>query len=184
MVVRHRESCEPRLNPPFSLPPPSPSLPQVIECDIAPQVASRGVGIAPYKGKHAQVGGCGGVACVGAVSFVVRSSAAPQVDLHLACLPTAFCLPPCNAFGLQGSGGENAAAIYRLAAEQGARGGEGPSGSGLMSAGAARAGVAGDWAVQEEACSFLFFRRPGFIVARQTISQQTRLSSTHPTKQT
>ena len=33
---------------------------QVIECDIAPQVASRGVGIAPYKGKHAT--GSGGEA--------------------------------------------------------------------------------------------------------------------------
>ncbi|PSC75216.1 putative E3 ubiquitin-ligase ARI1 isoform X2 isoform A [Micractinium conductrix] len=33
---------------------------EVIECDIAPQVASRGVGIAPYKGKHAT--GSGGEA--------------------------------------------------------------------------------------------------------------------------
>lgn len=33
---------------------------EVIECDIAPQVASRGVGIAPYKGRHAT--GSGGEA--------------------------------------------------------------------------------------------------------------------------
>ncbi|KAI3429520.1 hypothetical protein D9Q98_005609 [Chlorella vulgaris] len=30
---------------------------EVIECDIVPQVASRGVGIAPYKGKHAEAAG-------------------------------------------------------------------------------------------------------------------------------
>jgi hypothetical protein len=33
---------------------------EVIECDIAPQVASRAVNVAPYKGKHAQ--GSGGEA--------------------------------------------------------------------------------------------------------------------------
>lgn len=36
---------------------PPPCARQVIECEIAPQVASRGVGVAPYKGRHAQSSG-------------------------------------------------------------------------------------------------------------------------------
>lgn len=67
----------------LALPPPS-HPPKVIECDIAPQVASRGVGIAPYK-----VGGW------------VRAGPGPAYAAALGpprnpgCVRTASCLPAC-----------------------------------------------------------------------------------------
>ena len=74
-----------------------PALPclQVIECDIAPQVASRGVGIAPYKGRHSQ--GSGGEAA----ADIYRQAAAGDAGPSTSSLPSSGgCMSAlCGALG-------------------------------------------------------------------------------------
>jgi hypothetical protein len=68
---------------------------QVIECDIAPQVASRGVGIAPYKGRHSQ--GSGGEAA----ADIYRQAAAGDAGPSTSSLPSSGgCMSAlCGALG-------------------------------------------------------------------------------------
>ena len=123
------------------MPPALPSChppPQVIECDIAPQVASRGVGIAPYKASGEAAGeGCGELQADGEGDFASGStrcfSASPALRLtacHLACPSSAP-----QGKHATGSGGEAAAEVYRQA-QAGGSGGAGPSNSHMPSSGA------------------------------------------------